>query len=356
MTVRTPQSTRRAAALAGWTALALVSPLWGQQTPVGRLSVTEVWVLDGNSRLDRLSRIRAAIETSMGTIWIADVREVWVIDPDGTREDDYIVAREGDGPGEVRGINRIDILPNGNIAVNDMSRNAIEIFTPAGESVRRITLPLKVGWIKGFAALPSGGFAISGGVFGTPYAIHQFGDDGAYIRSFGAPMEAEDMMARFAGTGGALDALADGSLLYSRAAPHEIIQYEDPALTTAAPEAHKIAAIEGLLKSPGDDILIKEVNDEGVPVTSFRAWYPQSRGVFGLGDGRVLNVITRSNPDPALRHTIWQLFDADGTLAAEERSDAVLYEPWFQCSNGDLLATRYDALGVTSLVRLRIRD
>lgn len=67
MTANTLQSTRRAFVLAGWIALALSSPLWGQNTP-DPLTVTEVWVADGNSRLDRLSRIRGAVETSLGTI------------------------------------------------------------------------------------------------------------------------------------------------------------------------------------------------------------------------------------------------------------------------------------------------
>lgn len=196
---------------------------------------------------------------------------------------------------------------------------------------------------------------ISGGVYGTPFAIHQFQADGTYLRSFGEPMEAEDMRARFVGTGGALDALADGSLLYSRAAPHEIIRYEDPTQAPGAPRGRKIAAIEGLLESPGDDVIIRGTNAEGLPTTSFRVWYPQSRGVFGLDDGGVLNIITRSNPDPELRHTIWQRFDSAGNLVGEGRSDAVMYEPWFQCANGDILATRHDVLGVASLAKLRVQ-
>ena len=277
---------------------------------------------------------------------------VLVVDPSGKKEDDFIVAREGDGPGELRGVDRIAVMPDGNMAVHDIGRNAVEVYTPEGRSVRRATMPLGIGWIKGFAVLLSGGFVLSGGVMGNNHAIHHFDQTGAYIRSWGEPMEAEDMMAQFVGTGGALSALPDGSLLYSRAAPHEIIRYEIPAIGN--PQGRAIAALENLLRSPGDDVLFKGVDEDGVPYTTFRVWYPQSRGVFLMAEGRILNVITHSNDNPELRHTIWQLFSPAGDLEAEAKTAGVMYQPWFQCSNGDILATRHDALGVASLVRLRI--
>ena len=191
-------------------------------------------------------------------------------------------------------------------------------------------------------------------MFGNSHAIHEFDELGGYLRSWGEAMEAEEMMARFVGTGGALDALPDGSLLYSRAAPHEIIRYQLPASGPAPPRGRTIASIGDLLKSPGDEVLLKQTDENGVSYTTFRVWYPQSRGVFLMADGTILNVITHSNENPELRHTIWQLFSPTGDLEAEVRSDGVMYQPWFQCSNGDLLASRHDALGVTSLVRLRV--
>lgn len=202
--------------------------------------------------------------------------------------------------------------------------------------------------------LPGGGFVLSGGVFGNSHAIHQFDELGRYLRSWGEAMEAEDMMARFVGTGGALDVLPDGSLLYSRAAPHEIVRYQLPTSGSVAASGRTIVSVSGLLESPGDDVLLNTTDENGVSYTTFRVWYPQSRGVFLMADGAILNVITHSNEDPELRHTIWQLFSPAGDLEAEARTDGVMYQPWFQCSNGDILASRHDVLGVTSLVRLRV--
>lgn len=348
------QRIRRASGLAGFALLALNLQLGAQATD--RLTVTEVWVADGNTRLEELTRITGAAESPLGTVWIASSRPgmVLAVAPNGDKSDDFLVARDGDGPGELRGPGRVDVMPDGNMAVHDIGRNAVEVYTPAGEPVRRVIMPISVGWIKGFAALPGGGFVLSGGVFGNGHAIHQFDELGGYLHSWGEAMEAEDMMARFVGTGGALDVLPDGSLLYSRAAPHEIVRYQLPTSGSVAPSGRTIVSIGGLLESPGDDVLLKTTDENGVSYTTFRVWYPQSRGVFLMADGAILNVITHSNEDPELRHTIWQLFSPSGDLEAEARTDGVMYQPWFQCSNGDILASRHDVLGVTSLVRLRV--
>lgn len=350
---------RRAVRFAGWAAPAFI--LYFPFQAVGqdaqadaRLTVTAVWVADGHTRLDGLTRVAGVAESPLGTVWLTSNRpaRLLVLDPSGDGEDDFIAAREGDGPGELRGPNRLDVMPSGNMAVYDIARTAVEIYTPEGEPVRRIMLPLNVSWTKGFATLGSGGFVLSGGIIGNNSAIHQFDQSGRYVRSWGTAMEAEAWEARPVGTGGALDALPDGSLLYSRATPHEIVRYEVAAAIDGEPPQHTIAALEGLLEEPGDAVLVHGTED-GIPFTTFDVWYPQSRAVFQLKDGRILNVITRS--DDGQPRTIWQLFEAGvGAPVAEAQTDGQVYEPWFLCSNGDILATQRDVLDVASVVRLRL--
>ena len=63
---------------------------------------------------------------------------------------------EGTGHGEVLSTTIIAIDPDGNVAVYDLARSSIELYSPTGEPVRRIQLPLRVTWVKGFVILPSG--------------------------------------------------------------------------------------------------------------------------------------------------------------------------------------------------------
>jgi len=113
---------------------------------------------------------------------------------------------------------------------------------------------------------------------------------------WGEGMKSDSWEARPVGTGGALDALPDGSVLYSRGAPHEISRYE------ISPDGevlgHPVAAMEGLLSDLDDgDVLVRGTDPDWGAYTTFNIWYPQSRAVFGLSDGRILNVITRSDGD-----------------------------------------------------------
>ena len=349
---------QRAAKLVGWAVPGLILnlPFHAVAQDVqrdDRMAVTEVWVADGHTRLDGLTRVTGVAESPLGKVWITSARpaRLLVVDPSTGGESDYIAARDGDGPGELKGPARLDVMPDGNMAVYDLSRSAVEIYSAAGEPVRRVMLPIAVSWPKGFAALPSGGFAISGGVVGNDFAIHQFGESGRYIRSWGAAMKAEAWEAKPVGTGGALDVRPDGSLLYSRGTPHEIVQFEVQSVGDGEPSRHVVAAMDGFLEEPGDAVLIHGTED-GIPFTTFDIWYPQSRAVFQLEGGRVLNVVTRS--DGGTPRTIWQLFEANGGTLIETQTKGHMYEPWFLCANGDILATRRDALDVASVVRLRL--
>ena len=118
---------------------------------------------------------------------------------------------------------------------------------------------------------------------------------------------------------------------------------------------NQIAAIPDLLDAPGDAVIVEGVED-GVPYTTYYVTYPQSRGVFQIGEGLILNVIVAADDG----QSIWQLFDpsrttADGhsTLIAETRTRA--YDPWFKSHNGDILAVRKNLdTDVPTVVRLRL--
>jgi hypothetical protein len=326
------------------------------------LTVTEVWVADGYSRIERVSDVRGVAETPLGTVWISSSAEILAVDPsDPSGARDVMIAEgEGDGPGELQSAHSMTITPDGHVAVHDLGRDAIEIYSAAGEPLRRIQLPFSVTWPKGFAVLASGDFALSGGVPWIRAGVHHFSAAGEHLGSWAEAAQVEDWLARVVGTGGALHALPDGSLLYSNGAPHAVVRYEIPPVAGVEPARRTVSEMPDLLEAPGDAVLVKGVNEEGVSYTSFAAGYPQSHAVFGLRDGRILNVIRRQREDGD-RETLWQLFEprspgsgpATHALVAERIVD-VSYRLWFLCDNGDILASRSDALGVDTVVRLRL--
>ena len=320
-----------------------------------QLTVTEVWDYDGSAELGGFSYIEGLGEAGNGTIWVSDASpgsgRVVLFNP--LTDEATVVGQLGEGPGEVLSTTIIAIDPDGNIAVYDLARSSVELYSPTGEPVRRIRLPLRVTWVKGFAILPSGDFVLSGGVVGVNSAIHQFSREGRFLRSWGEAAQADKYWeASLVGTGGGLHALPDGSLLYSQGAPHRITHYLP---TDVGWSENHIAAFPDLIDAPGDSVIVEGVED-GVPYLTFYVTYPQSRGVFQIGEGLILNVIVAADDG----QSIWQLFDpdrttADGhsTLIAETRTQA--YEPWFKGHSGDILAVRKNLdTDVPTVVRLRL--
>jgi len=305
-----------------------------------RLDVFEVW----SSPPDMvLASVDGVAEAPGGAIWVSDPMavSVFAIDPDEGAV--TLVARSGEGPGEVEAPDRIAVMPDGNMAVFDMSK--VEVYTPGGEPVRRIRLPVEVAWPKGFAALPSGGFAISGGIFSIGAAIHEFDAQGGLVRSWGDQSPAVGLRERIVGSGGALYAGGDG-LLYSQSAPHRIVGYgygpDDPR------EGRVLAELPGLLAHPGDGVIVESGEGDDWSRT-FHPYFPQSRAVFELPDSGILNVVVYNDDG----YSVWQVFES-GALVAEDRVD-VAYVPWFLCEDGTVLATRLaPATDVPVVVRLRV--
>ena len=334
--VRLPNPTLVCAGAA--TVLSVAAPATGQN-----LSVTEIWSSERVRNLV-LSAAEGVAEAPDGRIWISDpmAMAVYAVDTDGntfTR-----IAREGEGPGEVEGPDRIAITPDGNLAVFDYAK--IEVYTPAGEPVRRVKLVVEVVWPKGFAALPDGGFAISGGIMTVSAPIHRFDADGNLIRSWGEPSPALGFRERMVGGGGALYAAPDG-LMYTQSAPHRITLYD---YDEEGPEQGRtLAELPGTLVHPGDGVIVESGSGSSWRRT-FRPYFPQSRAVFPLEDDRFLNVVVFKDDG----YSLWQVFGRPGKLLEQARVDEA-YMPWFRCRDGTILATRMDpATDIPTVTRLRV--
>ena len=208
-------------ALAGTLIVLLNRPVAAQQ-----ISITELWSTAGSEQTELLVSIKGMSETGDGSIWIAEGRgKAYILAVDAHGSPDRIVARDGDGPGELRAPHLIAGRPDGGTAVYDISRSSIELFDREAHFERRVKLAAQLMNPKGFDVLPTGAFVLSGGMIGNAYAIHQFAKDGSLIRSFHPVPETQNPRAGIMAGGGPVEALPDGSILFSQAAPYNIIHY-----------------------------------------------------------------------------------------------------------------------------------
>jgi len=87
-----------------------------------------------------------------------------------------------------------------------------------------------------------------------------------------------------------------------------------------------------LLKSPVNTFTRIEF-----PRVFFDWHFPQSRGVYALSDGRILNIVTFA----AEGRSLWQLYEPDGLLAGLGDIPRA-YVPWSVTSAGTVLASYTD--------------
>ncbi len=263
------------------------------------LAVTEAWSSEASPWTADLSRV-VGLGSSAGTLWISDALpgRLHVVDLASDRL--LATKTQGEGPDEVDAPGLVAAMPDGRIAVYDLGRVAIDAFSAAGEFERRLRLPVRVAWTKGFAVLPNGNFVVSGPVSGVDGAIHEFGSDGVRIASWGRMAVARDPRAAMIGTGGALHALDDGSLLYSQGAPHRIVRYSlrgDVEAGTDRWREEAVAEAPEMFDAPGDAVVVEGEDENGQWFRSFHVTYPQSKGIYARDDGSILNVVSMEDDD-----------------------------------------------------------
>lgn len=337
---------------------------------VAVLEIEEVWNADGKEIADGLSVVVGLVEGEDGRIWILDTwpvqGRVLVLDPETLNAE--IVGGTGDGPGEVRFPTGITITRDRRIAVYDMSRRAVEIYEASGKPFRRVqlrTVAAGFAGTKGFVALASGGYLISAFSNLEPSAIHYFDEDGRWLRGWKERYPPKDafpatewtlavMMAQQSGTGGWLDALPDGSFLYSEKVRLNIVRFE-ASISGSDWTERPVVSMPELFDPPGAAI-VERTDDGGL---GFGDRYPHTLGLYVLNNGHILSIVDFEGEQGWL----WQVFDpkgsadADGTeavLVAEASLDRE-YIPRFVCENGDLLATvKNPVTDIYHILRLRL--
>ncbi|MEX0691455.1 MAG: hypothetical protein WD934_00185 [Gemmatimonadales bacterium] len=315
-----------------------------------RVVVREVWRTTGEGHPDGpIGAISGAVAMGDGVIWFSDPiqRRVVRVDQGGSVR---IIARTGDGPGEVRAPTLLD-RRSGLVFVYDLGRGSIEVFDEvSGAFETRVSLRTTVTWPKGFAALHSGGFVVSGGVVGSRFAIHQFAQDGTWVTSWDRVPATADWRNALVVAGGPIVVASPDQLLYSRAAPHEIIEFR-VGRGRMIDLGRRIAADASLLQAVGDDAVITSV-ESGRRVQSFRP-YARSSGVFLLSDGTILNVVTSAEEDSST----FELYDRSNCARVALTHTAHAVYPWSVNADDEVVVSYLDsAMDVWVLAILRFAD
>ena len=312
----------------------------GSSVLQAQLQVAEVWSTT-DSPLGRLVVVDGIAEAEDGRIWVSLPRHRSVVRYSAEGEVDGVVGGEGEGAGEFELPSLIARSSVGEMVVLDQIRATLEMFSQSGIFLNRIPLNARILNPKGMAVLANGDVVLTGGSGRSFVSIHQFARNGRRRRGwFPLPQSAAGATGRQVDAsrrltaGGAVTALEDGGLLFSQAAPLQLMLFE------AGDTTGMLIAEDSILPSPVDGFQPEEGR-------AFNWEFAQSRAVFYTPSGSVLNVIT----DVDNGRSIWELYDVIGELQSRTEIDQP-YRIWGSAGE-DFLATVADGVGVR-LVRLSI--
>ena len=295
-----------------------------------RLEVTEVWSTKGDPARP-FGDIAGMIEAPGGNIFVSDPVNIAVYAIDPASRAVQQIARQGKGPGEVQNPALFAAAPSGAIALWDLGLNAILLVDSQFRELKRIPLRQLVVNPKGFTILPDSSFVLSGGTFRSEFGIHRFSAAGEHLASWFPAPESKSRAARIQLAGAPISTSSTGRILLTRPAPHLIAK-----LNPATGEITRIAEDSTVLDPIGDDFE-KKTNVDGHEVIAPQWYYSQSRGVWELKDGSILNVITRRYDG----QSTWELYDSHGGLRARRDVDRA-YRPFALTAAGRILATYAD--------------
>lgn len=312
--------------------LLTLAPLLGSLPAHGQvtLEVREIWATRG-SRTAPFGSIAGMIQGPDGRIFVSDDINVAVfaIQPGGSAVQQ--VARRGRGPGEVQTPSLMARTPDGHIALWDIGHNVLLVLDGAFREIARVRPEFGVYNPKGFAVLPDGSFVLSGGSFRSRFGIHLFSNEGKHVDSWFPPPDVESQSARIHLAGAAVTSVGDGTLLFTRPAPHLIAKL-DPTSGSITP----VAEDSTILPAIGNNFEQKRIVD-GREVIAPQWYYPQSRGVYVLHDGAILNIITRRYD----HQSTFEIYDSSGKLESRTTASKA-YQPYALTDDGHILASYPD--------------
>ena len=296
----------------------------------------ELWCSKGSPAFLEFTAVMGAGFAPDGRVWVSDSQgSLLVYSETGSIERE--IGRKGEGPGEFDAPRFIRATPEGGVVVFDLGRRSLEYFDTAGNFERRVLLPSTVLNPKGMVVFPNGDVVVSGGVPTDEASLHQYTSDGREVRAWWPNPEpvghsrSDFYNARYV-AGGPIARTRSGDLLYSVSAPHAIYRF---SIGDTVPIL--IASDPSLLVSVLDDFERTFVNDAGERVIQPRWFFDQSRAVFELGDGTIINTVTFEDRPV----TMFEAYAVEGRLISRTESDRP-YWVWDALPSGRVAASYQD--------------
>lgn len=322
-----------------WGILTTVFSLFSFTSIMGQeLKITTIWATKGPQSLPFQS-VAGVCTTNHGDIWVADSRNatVYIFDPGGHLIKN--IGAKGDGPGEFQAPALISAINPETVVVYDIARKSFEVFDSAGTFTHRVHHGIQVLNPKSFLAQPDSTFLLSGGIWGNEYSIHSISWDGKLLSSQIQRPKTENDLASLYLAGGPIAGNPEEVLYFSRASRPQII------MIPAGGESRQFSRNPTGFPTTGDDFL----HTEGER-TYMRWYFPRPTGVFLLGGGGLLQVVSFREEERSL----WEIYDGEGDLKSSTLIP-VAYFPWAFMPNGDQILTRVDPeTGETELLRVRL--
>ena len=146
------------------TLLESAEPAWSAEEAwrVGERPIVDIGSLDGPPEY-QLYRVADAARLPDGRIVVANrgSGQLRLFDADGTFL--RAIGKEGDGPGEFRGLSAVWPYRADSILAWDSRHIRLTVFGPAGEYGRDLSVALQAGWPEIVGPLPDGSFLLQAG-------------------------------------------------------------------------------------------------------------------------------------------------------------------------------------------------
>lgn len=311
---------------------------------IGDQPLVEIGAIEGDDAY-QFEQVQSARRLRDGRIVVANGGSQEIRFFDATGRHLLTVGREGEGPGEFRGLGPVEVLPGDSVAAYDWSLRRVSVYAPNGTFARSFPLDFTAGALAPVGSFPDGGWLTSRSfVFGVgdpgtavvqdTNAFLVFDPTGTLTDSIGrfpsfqyyVRTEGSSAMAVSLPFGLFSDAAVAGNGFYAGyAGAFAITRYA----RHGAPELVIRAARDPRPVTQADVAALKDERLEDAPpemrpgIERLYADMPVPAAFPAFGDLKVdaeghLWVADYRAPDE--EHTTWTVFDAQGTLLGTIRT------------------------------------